>query len=249
MNMRLRIERLEKKIGYTFKNKELITRALTHSSYAYETQMEDISDNEVMEFLGDSILGFVLADFLCSTYPGLTEGDLSKLKSTAASTSVLSDFARNISLDKRILLGKGEAKSGGGKKRTILAGTFEAVVAALYLDGGIEATRNFLLEHLRTLFHKVEISKFDINNYKSALQEYLQKENYPAPIYKTLMTRGPDHNKRFIVEVSTRNQKLAKAKGVSKKDAEQKAAQKAIKRILGRKVKTLTADTFLLKKK
>jgi len=247
--MKLKIEKLEKKIGYTFKNKELIARALTHSSFAYETPAENSSDNEVLEFLGDSILGFVLADFLCTAYPGLTEGDLSKLKSTAASTSVLSDFARDIQLDKRILLGKGEAKSGGGKKKTILAGTFEAVVAALYLDGGIEAASDFLLEHLNALFNKVEISKFDINNYKSALQEYLQKENCAAPVYKTLMTKGPDHNKRFIVEVSSRNKKLAKAKGVSKKDAEQKAAQKAIKHILGRKVKTLTADTFLLKKK
>ncbi len=247
--MKAKLEKLEKNIGYRFKDDKLFAQALTHSSYAYEVKKKDISDNEVLEFLGDSVLGFILVDFLCSTFPELSEGGLSKLKSAAASTKALSDFARKIKLEKSIFLGKGEIKSGGQKKERILAGTFEALVAAIYLDGGIEAARNFLCTHLDSLFKKVDVGKFTINNYKSALQEHLQKTNFPAPLYKTITTKGPDHKKRFVVEVFSQNNKLAKATGSSKKEAEQKAAQKAIKSFLGKKLKPLTANTILIKKK
>jgi len=246
--IQLHLIRLQKSLGYRFKNENLLRQALTHSSFAYESQDADISDNEVLEFLGDSVLGFMLADFLYSSYPGLAEGDLSKLKSAAASTNALNDLARKLHLDRRILLGKGEEKSGGRKKRTIMAGTLEAVVAAIFLDGGIEAARTFLLVHLREFYKSVDAARFVINNYKSALQEHLQKENYPAPVYKTVSIKGPDHNRKYVVEVTSRNERLARAKGRSKKDAEQKAAQKAIKQILGRRVKILSPDTFLLKK-
>jgi len=221
---------------------------LTHSSYAYEVQKKDILDNEVLEFLGDSVLGFILVDFLCSTFPELSEGSLSKLKSAAASTKALVDFARKIKLEKSIFLGKGEIKSGGQKKERILAGTFEALVAAIYLDGGLKAAQNFLFTHFESLFKKVDARKFTFNNYKSALQEHLQKSNLPAPQYKTVTSKGPDHKKNFIVEVFSQNNKLAKAKGSSKKEAEQNAAQKAIKSFLGKKLKPLTANTILIKK-
>ena len=247
--MNIKTSSLEKKIGYVFENKDLLIQALTHSSFAYESQNVDFTNNEVFEFLGDSILGFIVADYLCSSYPALSEGELSKLKSTAASTITLCNFAKKIKLDRNILLGKGEEKSGGRKKKTILAGAFEAIVAAIYLDGGIQPVRNFITNQLHVFFKIIDTDKFFINNYKSALQEHLQKENYPAPMYKTITTTGPDHKKRFVVEVSSRNEKLAKAKGLSKKDAEQKAAQKAIKTLMGRKIKSLTSDTFLVKRK
>lgn len=247
--MNIKTALLEKKLDYAFKDRELLIQALTHSSFAYESQAEDFSNNEVLEFLGDSILGFIVAEYLCSAYPDLSEGELSKLKSTAASTTALSTFAKKIKLDRNILLGKGEEKSGGRKKKTILAGAFEAVVAAIYLDGSIEPVRSLITGQLDIFFKKIDADKFFINNYKSALQEHLQKENYPAPVYKTITTMGPDHKKRFVVEVSSRNEKLAKAKGLSKKDAEQKAAQKALKTLMGRKLKTLTSDTFLVKRK
>lgn len=247
--IQLHLDRLQKSLGYRFQDENLLRQALTHSSYAYESQDEGISDNEVLEFLGDSVLGFVLADFLFSSYPGLTEGDLSKLKSSAASTAALNDFARDLRLDLRIFLGKGEEKSGGRKKRTILAGAFEAVTAAIFIDGGIEAAREFLLSHLQGFFKHFDVTRFIINNYKSALQEHLQKAKYPAPVYRTVSIKGPDHNRRFVVEVTSRNERLAKARGHSKKDAEQRAAQKAVKRILGRRIKSLSADTFLLRKK
>lgn len=224
-------------------------QAITHSSYAYENQQKEANDNEVLEFLGDSVLGLIIADYLCSTYPEFSEGELSKLKSMVASTSVLSNFAKKLKLDKNILLGKGEEKSGGRKKRTILAGAFEAVVAAVYLDGGLEETKCFLLRYLESFFKKINVKKFLIDNYKSALQEYFQKENLPAPIYKTVTEKGPDHKKSFIVEVFSHNKPLAKAKGSSKKNAEQRAAQKALKNLLGTKIKPLASHTFLLRKK
>jgi ribonuclease-3 len=247
--MKTDIQKFEKKIGYNFKNKDLLIQALTHSSYAYENQQNVGSDNETMEFLGDSVLGLVIADYLCSAYPDISEGELSKLKSTAASTSSLSFFSRRIKLDKHILLGKGEEKSGGRAKKTILAGAFEAVVAAIYLDSGLEEARNFLYSFFESFFKKIRVKNFFVNNYKSALQEYFQKENLPPPVYKTITELGPDHKKSFIVEVLHTNKPLAKAKGNTKKNAEQRAAQKALRNLYGKKIKALTSDTFLLKRK
>lgn len=247
--MEAKLSQFEKKIGYQFKNKEILLQALTHSSYAYENHQNNRADNEVLEFLGDSVLGLIIADFLCASYPDLSEGDLSKLKSAAASTSSLSYFAHRIKLDKQILLGKGEERSGGRRKKTILAGAFEALIAAIYLDGGLEEAKKFISTHLKFLFKKIDVEKFFINNYKSALQEYFQKENLSAPVYKTITTKGPDHKKIFLVEVFSEENSLAKAKGRSKKSAEKKAAQKALKNLLGKKMKSLTSDTLLLKKK
>lgn len=247
--MNKNIPQFEKKIGHTFKNKDILIQALTHSSYAYENQQNVDSDNETMEFLGDSVLGLIIADYLYSAHSDLAEGELSKLKATAANTTSLSSFGRRIKLDRYILLGKGEEKSGGRKKRTILAGAFEALIAALYLDGGIKAARAFLTPHLEYIFKKIRVESYQVNNYKSALQEYLQKENLPAPAYKTVTSTGPDHKKSFIVEVLLEKKPLAKAKGRSKKDAEQRAAQRALKGILGKKIKVFTSDTFLMKKR
>lgn len=240
---------LEKKIKYKFKQKDLLLQAITHSSYAYESQPSEVINNEVLEFLGDSVLGLIIAGYIYRSYPNLTEGELSKLKSAAASTSALTDFAKKIKLDKNILLGKGEEKSGGRKKRTILAGAFEALVAAIYLDGGLEEARKFLLEFLNPYFNEIKVRKFQVDNYKSALQEFLQKENLPTPVYKIVTEKGPDHRKSFVVEVISENKSLAKAKGYSKKNAEQRAAQKALKSLLGKRIKAMSSDTFLLKRK
>jgi ribonuclease-3 len=247
--MKINTQQLEKKIGYSFKNKEILLRAMTHSSFAYEKQFEKTSDNEILEFLGDSVLGLIAADYLCDRYPQVSEGELTKLKSAATSTLALYYFSKKIKLDKFIFLGKGEEKSGGRKKKKILAGAFEALIAAIYQDGGIEEARNFLLGLLKTFYRKINAEKFFINNYKSALQEYLQKENLPAPMYKTLTIEGPNHKKTFTIQVFSLGKSLAKAKGNSKKEAEKKAAQKALKSLLGRKLRSLTSDTFLLKKK
>lgn len=247
--MKSEFTRFENRIDYSFRDKRLLTQALTHSSFAYESSEDGADDNEVLEFLGDSVLGFILADFLCDSFPELDEGGLSKLKSIMGSTSALHGFALDIKLHKIILVGKGEEKSGGRKKKSILAGVFEAVTAAIYLDGGIEAAQRFLLSHFSHFIRKIDTADFVINNYKSALQEYLQRDDSGAPVYKTMTTRGPDHKKCFEVEVSFRDKCLAKARGYSKKDAEQKAAEKAFKKHFGKKLKSLTSETFLYKKK
>jgi ribonuclease-3 len=246
--MKTSLPELEKAIGIEFGNKELLRRALTHSSYTYEHLEADRPDNEVLEFLGDSVVGLITADFFCAAFAGLREGDLSKYKSAAASTEALSDFARALKLDKYILLGKGEERSGGRKKKTILAGTFEALMGAIYLDQGYRAVREFLLPLLDKSFRKTDPSKVLINNYKSALQEYFQKDCLPAPVYRTVTSTGPDHSKTFLVEVYRGGLPLAKARGHSKKQAQQKAAQKALRKLLGLKMKGLRSEMFVLKK-
>ncbi len=245
--MKTKLSQFERKIGYHFRRKDLLSQALTHSSYAYENP-DKVRDNELLEFLGDSVIGLIAADFFFSSYPERTEGDLSKLKSSAASTIALSEFARQIRMDRFIRLGKGEETSGGRSKNTILAGAFEAVLGALYLDGGFEAARNFFLPLLEFSFRKIKSERFQINNYKSALQEYLQKEDLPAPRYRTLTAVGPDHKKIFVVEVYANQTPLGKAKGASRKSAEQKAAERALKSFLGKKIKSLTPETFIIKK-
>jgi ribonuclease-3 len=246
--MKTNLSQLEKAIGIDFHDKDLLRRALTHSSYAYEHLENRPSDNEVLEFLGDSVVGLVTADFFCATFAGLEEGDLSKYKSAAANTEALSEFAQEKNLDKYIFLGKGEEKSGGRKKKTILAGTFEALVGAVYLDKGYEAAKGFLLPFLEKSFRKTDPCEFLINNYKSALQEYFQKESWPAPSYRTVTSIGPDHSKIFFVEVYQGHDRLAKAKGHSKRNAEQRAAHKALKSLLGKKMKSLKAEMFVLEK-
>jgi len=242
----MKLEDLEKKIGHVFKDKALLEKALTHSSYAYETQAD--KDNELLEFLGDSVVGLVAADFFYSAYPDLTEGELSKFKSTATSTLSLSELARGLKLDKAILLGRGEEKSGGRKKKTILADVFEAVVGAVYIDGGFETAKAFISRLLSSSFKPIH-REFFINNYKSALQEMFQKSDLPSPTYDTLTEKGPAHKKTFVVEVRLGDRSLAKAKGLSRKSAEQQAAQKALKTILGRKMKVLTPESFIVDKK
>ena len=240
--------RLEKAIGYTFFDRLLLVQALTHSSHAYEQSGEPGMDNEVLEFLGDSVIGLLAAEYLHQHYPDSREGELSKLRSMATSTECLSEYARRIKLDKYLLLGKGEEKSGGRKKKTILAGTFEALVGALYKDGSLAAASLVLLPLLADTFKRIKNGAFLINDYKSALQEYFQKQNLPMPCYRMVEAKGPDHKKTFTIEVSCGGHPLARAKGDSKKDAEQRAAQKALRGRLGRKLKGLPCEMFVVKK-
>jgi ribonuclease-3 len=241
------LDEFERILRYRFRSKDLLLQALTHSSYAYENAGQ-AKDNEVMEFLGDSVVGLIAAHHFYALYPEATEGDLSKLKSSASSTIGLADYARQVKLDRFIRLGKGEDKSGGRTKDTILAGMFEAVVAALYLDGGYNAARSFYEPLLKGQFRKIRDEEIRINDYKSALQEFLQKEGLPAPHYKMLGETGPDHKKEFVVEVFVNKTALAKARGSSRKNAELKAAEKALKSFFGKKIKALTQETFIFKK-
>ncbi len=240
-----RIKKLEKRLGLSFFDPDLLLQAMSHSSYAYEHPEEHPGDNEVLEFLGDSVLGLAIADYFFHIYPRSSEGDLSKFKSLAGSTEFLSQLAKAIGLDKFILLGKGEEKSGGRKKRTILAGAFEALMAAIYLDRGFEEAKAFLFRLLRKFFRHSTQQPVLVNNFKSALQEYLQKASLPAPRYRTIKESGPDHEKNFLVEVCLEDIPLARGQGASKKEAEQKAAEIALEGLLGKKLRRVAGKNFL----
>lgn len=237
---------IEKKLGYKFQNPALLKQALTHSSYAYEHLEDRVRDNEILEFLGDSVVGLVLADFLRQAYPDLGEGQLSKLKAALVSTSSLSILSRKLGLDRAILLGRGEEKSGGRKKKSILAGTFEAVIGAVYLDSDFETSRRVLQALVKKYFKKLPRDNFQINNFKSALQEYFGQRQLPGPVYRTVSESGPAHDRVFTVEVLSGNKVLARASGPSKKSAEQKAAQKALKKMLKGSFKVFTEEAFIL---
>jgi len=243
----MKLERLEKDMGYRFCDRGLLQKALTHSSYAYENQPpETAKDNELLEFLGDSVVGLITAEFYYVAFPDKGEGELSKLKSSATSTLALARFAGKIRLDRFVMLGRGEEKSGGRKKTSILAGTFEALAGAVFLDGGLAPARSFVTQFLTTTLAPIRTQRFEINNYKSALQEMFQKENLPAPKYTTVTEKGPAHKKTFVVELHFNGKCIAKAAGRSKKSAEQKAAQKALKSYLGRRMKPLTPEAFIV---
>jgi len=237
---------LEKKLNYKFKSRELLAQALIHSSYAHEHPELGLKDNEILEFLGDSVVGLVLADFLFSNYPGLSEGQLSKLKSTLVSTNSLATLARKLELDKQIKLGKGEEKNEGRKKKSILAGSLEALMGAIYVDSGYQTASLVLFSLIKKYFKKLPRANFQINNFKSALQEYFNQHQLPTPVYRTVSESGPEHEKVFTIEVSSGREILARAKGLSKKSAEQKAAQKALKKLFKNKFQAISDETFII---
>ncbi len=240
------LDRLEKAIGYAFADRDLLAKALTHSSYAYEKAPGAPEDNELLEFLGDSVVGLVTAEFFHRAFPGRSEGELSKLKAAATSTLALAHLARTLKLDKAIRLGRGEEKSGGRKKVSILAGAFEALAGAVYLDGGFEAAKSYLCGLLEPCRKPIRAESQTINNSKSALQEICQKAGLPAPAYRLLSEKGPPHARIFAVEVRLGEKVLSKSKGASKKAAEQAAAEKALKAFFGRKIKRISPEAFVI---
>lgn len=228
--MGLPTESLEAVIGYGFQNQELLRRALTHKSRVYERGTADVlSDNEQLEFLGDSILGFLVSERLVAIHPEHPEGRLSKLKAHLVSASHLYEVAVALRLGDYLLLGRGEEMSGGREKKALLSNAVEALIAAIYLDGGIDMVRRFVLDHILGEFHQSEDGIETVTDYKSALQEMAQALHLPQPRYTILEERGPEHAKTFLVEVRLGREWVSQAEGLSKKSAGQKAAQ----RILG----------------
>lgn len=240
------LDRLEKAIGYAFSDRDLLTKALTHSSFAYEKSPGSPEDNELLEFLGDSVVGLVTAEFYLRAFPGRSEGELSKLKASATSTLALARLARTLKLDKAVRLGRGEEKSGGRKKVSILAGALEALAGAVYLDGGYDAAKELLCALLESCRKPIRSESQTINNSKSALQEICQKAGLPAPAYRLLSEKGPPHDRTFAIEVRLGEKVLAKSKGPSKKAAEQAAAEKALKAFFGRKIKRISPEAFVI---
>ena len=221
---------LEEAIEYRFRDPELLARALTHKSRAADREAAPrICDNERLEFLGDSILGFLVSERLLELFPGASEGVLSKRKSRLVSETHLHTVARALSLGRHLILGRTEQVNGGREKKTLLADAVEALIASIYLDGGMEAARRFVLAHVAR--DASEAGEPEAADHKSALQELTQALKMPHPRYNVLSTHGPEHSKTFLVEVSIGGEWRAQAKGPSKKSASQEAAHRVIEQI------------------
>lgn len=222
------LDSFEERIGYRFSERDLLTRALTHKSHSHESRNRDLQDNETFEFLGDSVLGFVIGDILFRKYPTLDEGALSKMKAYLVSASILAQKARQFDMGEVLLLGVGEERSGGRNKDSLLANVFEALVAAVFLDGGLEPARTLIETSFAEDLRKIDADDLLFHDFKTALQEIAQGRGYPLPEYSVVEEIGPDHDKTFVVEVKLTNQIIAAGRGSSKKEAQQKAAQQAL---------------------
>jgi ribonuclease-3 len=223
---------LERRIAYRFREPELLEQALTHRSRANEDEVEG-SDNESLEFLGDAILGFLVAELLFREFPADDEGRKSKMKAALVSTASLARAADRLALGSYLRLGRGEEKTGGRRKTALLADGFEALVAAMYLDGGLEHVRAFIERELAGSLDEVRRAEVVGQDYKSALQERLQATSGALPVYQHLPPAGPDHRKRFEVDVLVNGEAVARGSGGSKKEAEQEAARVALDRLAG----------------
>lgn len=221
------LSELEDRIGYRFNDRQGLLRALTHRSFSHEAPDHEVSDNETLEFLGDTVLGFVIGDQIFRRFPALREGALSKMKAYLVSSTSLAARARKLRLGEAFLLGVGEERSGGRRKDSLLADLYEAVIAAIYLDGGIEPAREFILRTFETDLDQISSDDLMFHDYKTALQEIAQSRGWSLPSYAVVEEIGPDHEKRFVVEVRVSDMK-ARGFGTSKKEAQQQAAKEAL---------------------
>ncbi len=219
------INELEKAIGYRFKNITLLQNALAHSSYANERWHDSLKSNERLEFLGDSILGMVTAEHLYRNFPDRPEGDLTRMRADMVCESSLALIAERINLGKHLLLGRGEEAGGGRTRDSILADAVESVIAACFLDGGMEPARQFISTFVLT---NVPVKQLQNVDYKTALQELVQQKKNQVLSYSLIGESGPDHDKHFIVQVSLNGAVVGTGEGKSKKRAEQDAAKAAI---------------------
>lgn len=226
------LEKLEAVLNHQFTSREMLRRALTHSSHAQNATEEAGTwagpDNEQLEFLGDAILGFLASEALLQRFPRLHEGELSKIKANLVSARRLLRVAQALDLGAYLTLGRGEEKTGGRTKPALLADAVEAVIAALYLDGGIPAARAFVDRFLLTELDQASVEQLLIADHKSALQEFLHARHRPSADYALVAAEGPEHRKQFTVEVQVGGRTLARATASTKKAAEQEAARAAL---------------------
>lgn len=224
-------EPLEARIGYRFRDRGLLEHALTHRSRVHEDASGGVFDNESMEFLGDSVLGFVIADMLFRQFPHHNEGQKSKLKASIVSATSLARLGERLGLGEFLILGRGEEKTGGRRKSAIIADCYEALIAAIYLDGGIVPAQGFIQRQFRELIEEAKRSGVQAaftEDYKSALQEWLQRAGRGLPTYRLAAEAGPAHRRHFEVEILVGGEVIARAEGRSKKEAAQAAAKAAL---------------------
>jgi ribonuclease-3 len=233
VRLRDEFEALQDRIGYRFRDRGLLEHALTHRSRAAEDPSGGVKDNESLEFLGDAVLGLVAADMLFRRYPEFDEGQKSKIKASVVSAQALARRAERIQLGDHLLLGRGEEKTGGRFKQALLADGYEALIAAVYLDGGFRAAAELLERELGESIADGATQAVVGEDYKSALQERLQALGRALPEYRVAAQSGPDHRKVFTVEVLVEGEVLGCATGKAKKEAEQEAAREALERMAG----------------
>jgi len=220
------LARLEKNIGYRFKNRDLLIGALKHRSVLHSLREDRSHSNERLEFLGDAVLDLVIAEYFYDLFPDMVEGQLTQLRSVIVSGSSLVGAARKLELGQFLLISDNEDRAGGRRRPSILEDAFEAVIGALYLDGGMTAARDFVEIHLLDNWREI-VRKDEFVNYKSLVLEHAQANHWPNPIYRLVEESGPDHSKRFVVELILNNEPQGIGEGTSKKAAEQKAASVA----------------------
>ena len=221
---------LEKKLNYTFRDPGLLGEALSHSSYANEHRSAGLRSNERLEFLGDSVLGFVTAEFLFLQHPDLPEGDLTRIRAALVCEQSLYEVARKLDLGRYLKLGRGEEAGGGRQRTSILADATEAVFAAVYLDGGIGAAST-LIHRVLLDAEKEEVVEERRRDYKTALQELVQRQADQVLTYRMIGEEGPDHDKTFLAEVLLNGTQVGTGSGHSKKEAEQSAAKAALRKL------------------
>jgi ribonuclease-3 len=222
------INELEKAIGYQFRNITLLQNALSHSSYANERWHDSLKSNERLEFLGDSVLGMLVAEHLFRTFPDRPEGELTRMRADMVCEKTLAKVANRLDLGRHLMLGKGEESGGGRNRDSILADAVESVLAACYLDGGMDAALQFVQKFILV---NVPVTKLHNADYKTALQELVQQKKNQTIAYRLVGESGPDHDKEFRVEVSLNGETVGFGIGSSKKRAEQAAAQAAIEKL------------------
>lgn len=217
---------MKKVIDYKFNNPKLLQVALTHSSYANEMKDKGVKCNERLEFLGDAVLSIVVADYIFENMPELPEGELTKLRSSLVCEKALFKFGKEINLGDYLKLSKGEKNGGGAQRPSIVSDAFEAVIAAIYLDGGIEPARKHILRFVIPEINNRNTKPF--KDYKTTLQEIVQKNPGEKISYRLVSETGPDHDKHFVFEVLLNSNAIGKGGGRSKKEAEQNAAKEAL---------------------
>jgi len=238
--VRRQLRTLETRIGYRFKDSQLFLSALRHRSVLNKENLGRHESNERLEFLGDAVLDFVIAEYFYHLFPGMVEGQLTKLRSVIVSGTSLVGAARRIDLGAHLILSENEDRAGGRDRASILEDAFEAIIGAIYLDGGVKPSRIFIESHLLDNWREI-VTKDEYVNYKSLVLEHAQANSWDSPEYRLVEESGPDHSKRFVVEIFLNGVSYGKGEGTSKKTAEQRAASAA-----ATKLGLLNGDEFNL---
>lgn len=229
--LKLVLEQLEKDLGYSYKNKNNLLLALTHSSYANENKSEKLQSNERLEFLGDAVLNIVISEYIFKNNESLSEGEMTRIRASIVCEASLLRCSEELNVGKYLLLGKGEEITGGRTRVSILSDAFEALIGSIYLDGGFEYAKSFILRKMKDIIDKAsEGSNFV--DYKTQLQEFVQKNAGSSVNYEIVDEQGPDHNKLFVSNVMVSDRILGSGRGRSKKEAEQNAAKAALEKLV-----------------